>query len=307
MEEKKETARGNQAAGKNQSAGKESAARKTLEEMNLLDDFLFGTMVSYPEIGERFVKLLLKTIFGKEFKHLSVTAQKVIYGADTGLHSARLDVYIEPEIEDPEGKASVYDIEPDLKDNAEDKKALPRRVRFYHGKITARSLNSGANYDTLKNVIVIMITPFDPFGRDHMVYTIKNHCMELPEMDYEDGASTLFLYTRGTKGIPSDAVQQLLHYLEDTTYENAVSEDLQELHRMVETVKRDSEVGSMRIQLFDENIKLSRDNMRLTEEKKLLATENTKLTDEIAKQADEIARLREELDRRGVLEPEILS
>lgn len=282
---------------KGQTAGNTQPAQKTLAEMNLLDDFLFGTMVGYPEIGEKFVKLLLKTIFGREFKHLSVTAQKVIYGADTGLHGARLDVYIEPEIEDLEGKASVYDIEPDLKDRSEDKKALPRRVRFYHGKITAKSLNSGANYDTLKNVIVIMITPFDPFDKDRMVYTIKNHCMELPEMDYEDGASTLFLYTRGTKGIPNDAVQQLLRYLEDTTYENAVSEDLQELHRMVETVKKDSEVNSMRIQLFDENIKLSRDNMRLTEEKKLLATENTKL-------ADEIAKLREELNRRSAPEKE---
>lgn len=282
---------------KGQTAGNTQPAQKTLAEMNLLDDFLFGTMVGYPEIGEKFVKLLLKTIFGREFKHLSVTAQKVIYGADTGLHGARLDVYIEPEIEDLEGKASVYDIEPDLKDRSEDKKALPRRVRFYHGKITAKSLNSGANYDTLKNVIVIMITPFDPFDKGRMVYTIKNHCMELPEMDYEDGASTLFLYTRGTKGIPNDAVQQLLRYLEDTTYENAVSEDLQELHRMVETVKKDSEVNSMRIQLFDENIKLSRDNMRLTEEKKLLATENTKL-------ADEIAKLREELNRRSAPEKE---
>lgn len=282
---------------KGQTAGNTQPAQKTLAEMNLLDDFLFGTMVGYPEIGEKFVKLLLKTIFGREIKHLSVTAQKVIYGADTGLHGARLDVYIEPEIEDLEGKASVYDIEPDLKDRSEDKKALPRRVRFYHGKITAKSLNSGANYDTLKNVIVIMITPFDPFDKDRMVYTIKNHCMELPEMDYEDGASTLFLYTRGTKGIPNDAVQQLLRYLEDTTYENAVSEDLQELHRMVETVKKDSEVNSMRIQLFDENIKLSRDNMRLTEEKKLLATENTKL-------ADEIAKLREELNRRSAPEKE---
>ena len=29
---------------------KKKAARKRLAEMNLLDDFLFGTMVSYPEI-----------------------------------------------------------------------------------------------------------------------------------------------------------------------------------------------------------------------------------------------------------------
>lgn len=118
--------------------GKESG--KKLEEMNLLDDFLFGSVVTYPEIGERFVRGLLKAIFGREFRHLSVTAQKVFYGADSDLHGARLDVYLEPDAEEePEGRAAVYDIEPDRKDDASDKRALPRRVRFYHGKVAARN------------------------------------------------------------------------------------------------------------------------------------------------------------------------
>lgn len=280
---------------KKQAAAKKQAARKTLEEMDLLDDFLFGTVLSYPEVGERFVRILLKTIFGREFKHLSVTTQKVLYGTDTDLHGARLDVYIEPEIEDSEGRAAVYDIEPDLKDSLADKRALPRRVRFYHGKIAAKSLNSGADYDTLKNVIVIMITPFDPFGQNRMVYTIKNKCVELPEMEYEDGASTLFLYTKGTEGIPSITLQQLLHYMEDTTDENAVNEELRELHRMIETVKNDSEVGRMRIQILDENIRMAQEIKRLTDE-------NTNQIEKNAQLTDEIARLREELMQRDATE-----
>ena len=289
---------------KKQTVTKAQATRRTLEEMNLLDDFLFGAVLSYPDVGEKFVRILLKTIFGREFKHLSVTAQKVLYGADTGLHGARLDVYIEPEIEASEGKAAVYDIEPDLKDNLADKKALPRRVRFYHGKIAARSLNSGADYDALKNVVVIMIMPFDPFGQNRMVYTIKSKCVELPEMEYEDGASTLFLYTRGTEGIPGTAVQQLLHYMENTNYENAVNEELLEIHKMVEAVKKDSEVGGMRIQILDENIKMAQEIKKqateiekLADEKIKLADEKIKLADEKTKQAEEIIKLREELMR----------
>ena len=79
----------------------EEAARKKIARMNLLDDFLFGTVVAYPEIGEMFVRVLLKTIFGREYKYLSVTAQKVLYGADTDLHGARLDVFTEPEEREP--------------------------------------------------------------------------------------------------------------------------------------------------------------------------------------------------------------
>lgn len=217
---------------------------KKLEEMNLLDDFLFGSVVTCPEIGERFVKILLRTIFGREFKHLSVTAQKVFFGADTDKHGARLDLYLEAEIEEAfDGNAVVYDIEPDKKGSWSDKKMLPRRMRFYHGKIAARSLDSSTDYDGLKNVIVIMILPFDPFGLKRMVYTVKNRCVEEPEMEYEDGASTLFLYTKGTVGIPSEEVRQLLHYMENTTYGNAVNEDLREIHRMVETVKRDQKAA----------------------------------------------------------------
>ncbi len=177
-------------AASKQSVGEQSlpeqAAKKKLKEMNLLDDFLFGSVVTYPEIGERFVKIQLKIIFGREFKRLSVTAQKVYYGADTDLHGARLDVYMEPEIEAQEEVATVYDMEPDQKDKAEDRRSLPRRMRFYHGKIVARCLNSGKDYNELKNVVIIMIMPYDPFGLNRMVYTVKNHCVEEPDMEYED-------------------------------------------------------------------------------------------------------------------------
>lgn len=263
--------------------------RKKLEEMNLLDDFLFGSVVTYPEIGERFVKSLLKTIFGREFKRLSVTAQKVFYGADSVLHGARLDVYLEPdEEENPEGRAAVYDIEPDQNDDAADKKALPRRVRFYHGKVAARNLSSGADYEKLKDVVIIMIMPYDPFGLKRMVYTVKNRCVEEPGMEYADGASTLFLYTKGTEGVKNEALKQLLHYMEDTRYENAVSEELREIHRMVETVRKDPEVGGMRIQIVE-------DNIRMAEEISKLIEENTKQSEEITKQSEEITKQSEEI------------
>ena len=280
---------------------------KRLEDMNLLDDFLFGSVVTYPEIGERFVKSLLKTIFGREFKHLSVTAQKVLYGADRNLHGARLDVYLEPEAgDDPEGRAVVYDLEPDRKDSPEDIRALPRRVRFYHGKIAARSLNSGADYEELKDVVVIMILPFDPFGLKRMVYTVKTQCVEVPGMEYEDGASTLFLYTQGTEGVPDEALKQLLRYMEDTIYENAVNDELREIHRMVEMVKKDPEVAGMRIQIVDDVIRLTEENVRIAEEKDRILEENakkaeqiTELTEENAKMAEELIRLREELAQRA--------
>ena len=86
--------------------------RRKLENLNLLDDFLFGTMVTYPGIGETFVREILKIIFQKEFGPLTVVPQKVYYGSDTNKHGARLDVYLEETSGDGPGRATVYDMEP---------------------------------------------------------------------------------------------------------------------------------------------------------------------------------------------------
>ena len=72
------------------------------------------------------------------------------------------------------------------------------------------------SYTNLKNVFVILITPYDPFHLNRMVYTIRNACEEVPSLPYDDGAKTFFLYTKGTEGNPSTELLQLLHYMEHT-------------------------------------------------------------------------------------------
>ena len=112
-------------------------------------------------------------------------------------------------------------------------------------------------------------------------------------MAYEDGASTLFLYTKGTEGVPNETIRQLLHYMEDTTYKNAVNEELREMHRMVETVKKDPEVIGMRIQLVEDVIMLREEKAKLTEENARMTEENAKMTEENARMTEENARMTE--------------
>jgi predicted transposase/invertase (TIGR01784 family) len=217
-------------------------ARKKLEDLNLLDDFLFNAMVTHGEDGERFCRKLLKIIFGREFGKLTVIPQKVYYGTDTDKHGARLDVYLDEDATCVEAEnGTIYDIEPDKNDDSVSVASLPRRVRFYHAIIDTKSFPSGKGYKGLKNVITIMIMPYDPFGRDRMVYTIRNMCEEDPTVPYDDGVRSLFLYTNGKTGITEqdEALQQLLKYMEETNDQNAVNEDLKELQDMVEKVKDD--------------------------------------------------------------------
>lgn len=242
--------------------------KRKLEELNLLDDFLFGSMVTFPGIGGPFVRELLRIIFGREFDQLIVVPQKTYYGEDTDMHGARLDVYLEevPIGESNLERATVYDMEPDQNDGKKDRENLPKRTRFYHAKIDAGSLQSGESYENLKNVIVIMITSYDPFGKDHMVYTIQNQCKEIPDMDYDDGARTLYLYVKGKKGNPSEELRQLLHYMEHTTDENAKNETLLGIQKMVQTVKRNKEVSKKYMKIFEREERLIKQGQEMEKE-----------------------------------------
>ena len=128
---------------------------------------------------------------------------------------------------------------------------MPKRARFYHAKIDADSLASGEDYGELKNVIVIFICPYDPFQLNRMVYTIKSCCVEEPALVYEDGARTIFLYTKGIKGNPPAELQRLLQYLEDSREENAKEADLLAIHQMVQKVKHDREVSLEYMKIFE--------------------------------------------------------
>lgn len=263
-----------------------SGKKRKLEELNLLDDFLFGKMLSYPGIGEQFARELLRIIFNRSFDRLTVVPQKVYYGSDMDKHGARLDVYLEemPLDQNLSGVATVYDMEPDQRE--EERQSLPKRTRFYHAMIDAGCLEAGQSYKFLKNVIVIMIVPFDPFGWDHMIYTIRNKCEELPDMLYEDGARTLFLYTRGKKGKFSQELCDLLTYMEHTNEENAKTEALQNIQKMVRQVKMDRGVSLEYMKIFEREEMIRNEGI---EQGRQLERENTEREREKAEREREKA------------------
>lgn len=218
---------------------------KTLEELNLVDDFLVNSLTSHKIYGEESSRYILECILHRKIGKLTVVPQRFWVGENPEHHGVRLDVYLDEE------DGEIFDIEPDQNDGKADMESLPRRVRFYHAKIDAGNLAVGEEYSKLRNVIVIFITTYDPFGRGRMVYTVKSGCVEEPDMSYEDGAKTLFLYTKGTKGNASEELYQLLRYMEESSAENAKSEGLKALHRMVTAVKRDGEVGFAYMKSFE--------------------------------------------------------
>lgn len=224
---------------------------RKLEDLNLIDNFLFQEMLSQEEDGEAFARILLSTILGKTIRKVKITPQKNILGIDTNKHGIRLDAYIEDVSDEPadESKSNLadaevirnlYDIEPNI---TYEKTSLPKRMRYYHGLIDTQLLSSGAGYETLPNVVIIVILPYDPFGLDRMVYTIQNQCMEDNTISYNDGAKKIFLYTKGTEGNPSKSLKNMLKYIEKTTDSNITNQDIAFIHNLVNKVKHKKEVG----------------------------------------------------------------
>lgn len=87
---------------------------------------------------------------------------------------------------------------------------------------------------------MIMITTFDPFGRDSMIYTFENTCREYPDLENKDGLKYIYFNTNGTKG-GTDAIKQLLCYLRNSKIEN-VTDHVSHIHDYVTRVKQSAEV-----------------------------------------------------------------
>ncbi len=176
--------------------------KRKLEELNLMDDFLFFEAVS-GEKGEWFCRLLIRAICQRDVKDIQINPQNMIQGSDTMRHGIRMDLYVD------ESGRCLYDFEPD---KYTDKKLLPKRNRYYRALLDGRLLEAGEEYDKLPDMWTIFILSRDPFGKNRMCYTIKNKIIEEPDTQYEDGAVSLFLYTKGAKG-GSKQLTQLLNYI----------------------------------------------------------------------------------------------
>ena len=155
--------------------------KKNLKDLNLLDRFLFAEAMEDPEIAA----CILEIILGKEvvLKHLPQT-EKENRRAAWSRH-IRMDVWAMDE-EDTVYKTEVQ------KQNTRN---LPRRSRLYQGMIDSKLLEPGViDYNQLNDVYVIMIMPFDLFGKGLYRYTFRMRGEEAPDLVLEDGAQVKRIY-----------------------------------------------------------------------------------------------------------------
>ncbi len=221
---------------------KKPAQMKPLEEMNVIDDFLFTEIMADEQSGLEVCRIILSCVLKREVRYIRFTAQKAVPGVSEHSHGIRMDAYI---TEESEEHLSVYDVEPDKK--CSKKSVLPKRSRYYADLIDTQLLNAGVDYDKLPELVTIFILSYDPFGVNSMYYeagtVIKTH----PHVPYNDGIRRIFLYVNGElseeKTEEEQKLRTLLRYIGESTEANATDDNTRKLDSIVKTTKSKKDVG----------------------------------------------------------------
>ena len=192
------------------------------EEIGLSNDFIFGKVMSDPELCK---ELLERILPGIEIDHIEYPELQKPIKEDVDARSVRLDVYVK------DGKNTVYDIEIQKVNTRE----LPKRSRYYQGMMDLQLIDSGQPYKKLNQSYVIFICLEDVFGKNRHIYTFENICREDPGIKLRDGAIKIFLNAKGNLNDVSSELRAFLDYLGGKKSED---EYVQKLERAVKEAKR---------------------------------------------------------------------
>ncbi|MBQ7563787.1 MAG: Rpn family recombination-promoting nuclease/putative transposase [Lachnospiraceae bacterium] len=225
---------------------KKGYERKPLEEMNVIDDFLFEEIMSDRELGEKACRIILSCVLKRNIEKIRFVAQRAVPGVTESSHGICLDTYVEETEGGDDGSViNVFDIEPDKQ--SDKKKSLPKRSRYYADLIDTQILKTGADYEGLPELITIFILSYDPFGENAMYYEAESILKTHPQVPYNDGVRRIFLYVKGK--LPERAekedrhIQNLLRYINESREENVTDENTRDLDQIVKQTKANPNIG----------------------------------------------------------------
>ena len=214
-----------------------------LEDLNLINRFLFDEVMEDRESYQATVSILL----GEDIQLLDEPETEKELRVSPELREIRLDVVSM----DKGGK--LYYTEMQQKNT----KNLRRRRRYYQAQLDVSLLAPGSkDFNLLSDSCLILVSPFDIFERGLYRYTFENICKECPDLKLEDGASRVFINTKGkNKCSFSQEFLDFMEYITNTTDEAAErtkSQKIKRIHEQVKRIKLSEKMGVKYMQLWEE-------------------------------------------------------
>ena len=218
---------------------------KKLQDLNLMDRFLFSELIENAEA----YKLILEIILEREinFKGEPIAEnekRKELLGK-----IARLDVCA---IGDDN---RVYNAEV----QKENENNMHKRMRYYGALMTSKLLPEGTiDYNRLSDLCMIVIAGFDMGGEGKYRYTVRRMYEGYPDKEVYDGEVILYLNTKGkdTAGVSNELIA-MLEYFEETTDDKALSsgyERIIRLNEIVSSIKANDEIGVKYMNAYEERM-----------------------------------------------------
>ena len=161
--------------------------------------FLFGkVMTANPDL---LLELLQYSLPEYHIQKIVEDRREVDIKLSIDSHGVRLDVLTSDD------KGRHIDVEMQMRNE----KNIPHRMRYYEGSIDQTILEKGSNYSKLGDLVILFITPFDPFDASGLYkYTFRNTCQEDMRLILNDGVSKIVLNASGHKGDISPDLKEFL-------------------------------------------------------------------------------------------------
>ena len=196
------------------------------QSLTIRDNFIFSkVMEEYPDICRR----LLEKILNVKIKKISYPEREKVLENRLDSKGIRLDVYVE----DKNSNRS-FDVEMQIS-NADN---LAKRMRYYQGLIDMDKLKRGEHYSALGESYIIFICLFDRFKDGRHIYTFKETCAENFNIKLGDGATKIFLNTKGTLNDVSKDVKAFLDYVENGAVDGVFVEELDDAVGDVKSMRK---------------------------------------------------------------------
>ncbi len=199
---------------------------KPWEELTIQDDYMFKLVMNIKHICLK----LLQNILGISIKDIKYLETEKAMDARYQGKGIRMDVYV---LDDAK---TVYNIEMQIR--MPEGTSLYKRTRYYQSMIDADLLAAGADYDDLNKTIIIFICPFDPFGKGRCIYTFCSICVEDKTLELADGATKIFLNSKGTKNDVNESIKAFLDYVNGKSNNDPL---VMAIDKAIEKIKRENE------------------------------------------------------------------
>ena len=214
-----------------------------LEDLNLINRFLFDEVMEDRESYQATVSILL----GEDIELMDGPETEKELRVSPELREIRLDVV------SMDKSRKLYYTEMQQKDT----KNLKRRSRYYQAQLDVSLLEPGSkDFNLLNDSCLILVAPFDIFERGLYRYTFATFCKECPDLKLEDGATRVFINTRGkNKWVFSQEFLDFMEYLTNTTDEVAEKTEscrIKRIHEQVKRIRLSEKMGVKYMQLWEE-------------------------------------------------------